>query len=63
MNFLLPSFYPEAVESIREGKDSNFEDVEREASQKAIDKHNGHISCAARELDLGRTTLYRKMNK
>lgn len=44
-------------------EDYNLEEVEREAIKKAIEKHNGNISHAARELGLGRTTLYRKMNK
>lgn len=44
-------------------EDYNLEEVEREAIKKAIEKHKGNISHAARELGLGRTTLYRKMNK
>jgi len=41
----------------------NLEEVEKKAIQQAIYKHNGNISKAAKELGLGRTTLYRKMDK
>ncbi|MEM7658033.1 MAG: sigma-54 dependent transcriptional regulator [Bacteroidota bacterium] len=41
----------------------NLEEVEKTAIIKAISKHQGNISRAAKELGLGRTTLYRKMNK
>jgi two-component system response regulator HydG len=41
----------------------NLEEVEKKAIQKAIQKHQGNLSQAAKELGLGRTTLYRKMNK
>ncbi|HHG85786.1 MAG TPA: sigma-54-dependent Fis family transcriptional regulator [Bacteroidetes bacterium] len=40
-----------------------LEDVERLAIRNAILKHNGNLSRAAKELGLGRTTLYRKMSK
>lgn len=43
--------------------DLNLEEVERKAIMTAIHKHQGNISQAAKELGLGRTTLYRKMNK
>ena len=43
--------------------DFNLEEVEKTAIKNAISKHNGNISKAAKELGLGRTTLYRKMNK
>ena len=41
----------------------NLEEVEKAALIKAINKHQGNISKAAKELGLGRTTLYRKMHK
>lgn len=44
-------------------QDFNLEEVEKVAIQNAIKKHNGNLSKAAKELGLGRTTLYRKMNK
>ncbi len=43
--------------------DLNLEEVEKEAIQRAIIKNGGNISKAAKELGLGRTTLYRKMDK
>ena len=43
--------------------DYNLEEVEKNAIKHAISKHNGNISKAAKELGLGRTTLYRKMSK
>lgn len=43
--------------------DYNLEEVEKAAIKNAISKHEGNISKAAKELGLGRTTLYRKMNK
>jgi DNA-binding NtrC family response regulator len=39
----------------------NLHDLEKLAIQKAVQKHQGNLSRAARELGLGRTTLYRKM--
>jgi len=44
-------------------QDFNLEEVEKVAIQNAIKKHSGNLSKAAKELGLGRTTLYRKMNK
>lgn len=44
-------------------QDFNLEEVEKVAIQHAIKKHNGNLSKASKELGLGRTTLYRKMNK
>jgi DNA-binding NtrC family response regulator len=41
----------------------NLEEVEKSVILKALNKHNFNLSAAARELGLGRTTLYRKMNK
>ena len=41
----------------------NLREIERQAIQKAVIKHQGNMSKAARELGLGRTTLYRKMAK
>lgn len=41
----------------------NLEEVEKQAIREAILKHNGNLSRAARELGLGRTTLYRKLSK
>lgn len=41
----------------------NVEDLEKQAIQNAIQKHNGNYTKAADELGLGRSTLYRKMKK
>jgi len=40
-----------------------LEEVEKEAIKEAIAKYAGNISKAAKELGLGRTTLYRKIEK
>ncbi len=40
-----------------------LEEVEKAAIIKAINKNNGNMSKAAKDLGLGRTTLYRKMHK
>jgi transcriptional regulator with PAS, ATPase and Fis domain len=37
--------------------------VERNAIQKVIEKHNGNITKAAKELGLTRTALYRRLSK
>ncbi len=41
----------------------NLQSVEKNTILKVIDKHNGNISRAARELGLTRTALYRRLNK
>jgi transcriptional regulator of acetoin/glycerol metabolism len=41
----------------------NVEDLEKQAIQGAIQKHNGNFTKASEELGLGRSTLYRKMKK
>ncbi|QES89097.1 sigma-54-dependent transcriptional regulator [Rhizosphaericola mali] len=42
---------------------SNLETLEKETIVKVIEKHNGNISRAAKELGLTRTALYRRLNK
>lgn len=39
------------------------EDLELNAIKQAIEKHNGNLSNAAKEMGIGRSTLYRKMEK
>lgn len=52
------------VNKIKQDESSlNIESLEKQAIQKALQKHNGNLSKTAKELGLGRTTLYRKMNK
>lgn len=41
----------------------NIDDVEKNVIQKALRKHNGNISKAARELGLTRASLYRRLEK
>lgn len=41
----------------------NLDEMEKAAIEKAIKKNHGNISKAAKELGLGRTTIYRKLDK
>ena len=41
----------------------NLDEVERSVIQKAIDRHDGNISKAAKELGLTRASLYRRLEK
>ncbi len=41
----------------------NLEDLERSTIEQVIEKHNGNISRAAKELGLTRAALYRRLNK
>ena len=41
----------------------NLDDIEKNAIITAIEKHKGNLSNVAKELGVGRTTLYRKMTK
>jgi transcriptional regulator with PAS, ATPase and Fis domain len=41
----------------------NLDEVEKSVIQKAIDRHNGNISKAAKELGLTRASLYRRLEK
>jgi DNA-binding NtrC family response regulator len=41
----------------------NLEDIEKETIERALKKYNFNVSAAAKELGLGRTTMYRKMTK
>lgn len=43
--------------------DFKLSNVERNAIQKVIEKHNGNITKAAKELGLTRTALYRRLSK
>ena len=43
--------------------DMNLNSVEKNTILKVIEKHNGNISRAAKELGLTRTALYRRLNK
>jgi transcriptional regulator of acetoin/glycerol metabolism len=41
----------------------NLEEMERKAIKSAIDRYNGNISKAAKELGLTRAALYRRLEK
>jgi DNA-binding NtrC family response regulator len=41
----------------------NLEDLERQTIEQVVEKHNGNISRAAKELGLTRAALYRRLNK
>lgn len=45
------------------GGDLSLESIEKQTIAQAIAKHDGNLSRAAKELGLGRSTLYRKMAK
>ncbi|MEM7369339.1 MAG: sigma-54 dependent transcriptional regulator [Bacteroidota bacterium] len=60
---IIPTESPIQIPAEHVQEDVNLEEVEKAAIVKAISKHQGNISKAAKELGLGRTTLYRKMNK
>lgn len=53
---------PQVTEN-EEATHTNLQAVERNTILKVIDKHNGNISRAAKELGLTRTALYRRLNK
>jgi transcriptional regulator of acetoin/glycerol metabolism len=57
--------FPEAEKEV-EGlvfENYNLEGVEKTVIRKALKKHEGNISHAAKELGLTRTSLYRRMEK
>lgn len=53
----------ENVQEEREEGDTRLTVIERNTILKVIEKNNGNISKAARELGLTRTALYRRLNK
>ncbi|MCI0692032.1 sigma-54 dependent transcriptional regulator [candidate division KSB1 bacterium] len=54
---------PETKEDSLVFEDYNLEDVEKVVIQKALSKHGGNISHAAKELGLTRAALYRRLEK
>jgi transcriptional regulator with PAS, ATPase and Fis domain len=54
---------PEPQEGSLVLDDYNLEEIEKLVIRKAISKHGGNISQAARELGLTRTALYRRLEK
>ncbi|HPE18792.1 MAG TPA: sigma-54 dependent transcriptional regulator [Tenuifilaceae bacterium] len=53
----------DSQKSISNSSSLNIEDVEKKAIIQSLKLHKGNVSLAAKELGLGRTTLYRKMTK
>jgi DNA-binding NtrC family response regulator len=47
----------------RNGNDTNLSAVEKNTILRVIEKHNGNISKAAKELGITRTALYRRLSK
>jgi transcriptional regulator of acetoin/glycerol metabolism len=41
----------------------NLDEIEKDMIQKVVEKHNGNISKAAKELGLTRASLYRRLEK
>jgi DNA-binding NtrC family response regulator len=56
-------FLLQDVDSFTSVNNLNLEEIEKNAIIKALKKHRGNLSNTAKDLGLGRTTLYRKMNK
>ncbi|MCF1714857.1 sigma-54 dependent transcriptional regulator [Flavihumibacter sp. RY-1] len=52
-----------AAEEGEEPKETNLSTVEKNTILKVIEKHNGNITKAAKELGLTRTALYRRLSK
>lgn len=52
-----------ATEQQDEPKETNLSTVEKNTILKVIEKHNGNITKAAKELGLTRTALYRRLSK
>ena len=64
---LMPDDFFFLVQKADSGKDSsdnlNLDDIEKNIILKAINKHSGNISKAAKELGLTRASLYRRLEK
>ena len=54
---------PDAAGDILSLENYNLEEVEKAIIKKAVTKHKGNISRAAKELGLSRTALYRRLQK
>ena len=54
---------PARAETSTNGPNSSLGEIERDAIRRVIDECNNNLSEAARRLDIGRTTLYRKLLK
>lgn len=49
--------------SIHKSETLNLDEIEKTTIEQALNQFNGNVSKAAKELGLGRTTMYRKMDK
>ncbi len=49
--------------SIQQSKEINLDEIEKQAIALAMRKHRGNLTLVARELGVGRTTLYRKLER
>lgn len=61
--FIQKMYQPERQDESVSLEHLNIEDVERILIRKALQKHNGHITRAAEELGLTRSSLYRRLEK
>ena len=52
-----------ATATVVEVDDLNLSSIEKNTILRVIEKHNGNISKAAKELGLTRTALYRRLSK
>ncbi|WP_162342749.1 sigma-54-dependent transcriptional regulator [Cyclobacterium salsum] len=61
--FIQKQMEPEKLEETINLDHLNIEDVEKILIRKALQKHNGHITRAAEELGLTRSSLYRRLER
>lgn len=61
-DFFFLSQKPDNANAV-EADNFNLDDVEKNVIQRAVNKHNGNISKAAKELGLTRASLYRRLEK
>jgi DNA-binding NtrC family response regulator len=61
--FFQKNIMPEKQEEMVSIDHLNIEDVEKILIRKALQKHNGHITRAAEELGLTRSSLYRRLER
>ncbi|MCK4944302.1 MAG: helix-turn-helix domain-containing protein, partial [Candidatus Aminicenantes bacterium] len=62
-DFLFPPVSDRTGDREDGSQNYNLDEMEKRTISRAIEKHDGNISQAARELGLTRTSLYRRMKK
>jgi len=62
-NDLIFSPIESAPVTVTEPDDLNLSSIEKNTILRVIEKHNGNITKAAKELGLTRTALYRRLSK